>query len=385
MSNNSEKKHFTPILGEDGLLRFQSTEQKDVEIPASSDLDHKFRETKSQSIPLNTVTTKPIKWLYPGKIPLSKLTILAGDPDVGKTFLTLDIASRVSTGTNWPDGAENVAGNVLILSAEDDLSDTIVPRLKSANANLDRIHSLQTLTKYDSKAQKSFETIPTLTNDFEALEKEISLIQPKLLIIDPINAYLPGIDTHRDAELRAKVFAPLKNLAEKYETAILCVMHLNKGSSQNAKHRISGSIAYVAASRGTWLIVADKDDSTRKVMIPVKFNIGPKPDGMAYKIIQNDEGQPVIAWEKDPVDLDADEALQIESTHSSEREAAKDFLLEILSNGPVAAKEIMQEAQDFEISKRTLYRAKDRLNIKSFRKGEEGVQGGGVWHWELPE
>src|SRR5690554_4603557 len=102
---------------------------------------------QGNSISLSTVETKEIDWLHPGRIPKGKITIIAGDPDVGKTFLTLDIAARVSTGATWPDGAENKAGNVLILSAEDDLADTIVPRLKAANANLDNIFALQTITK----------------------------------------------------------------------------------------------------------------------------------------------------------------------------------------------------------------------------------------------
>lgn len=363
-----------------------------IKIPAGTNLDDVLASDEviapvpqGQSIALNTVKTKPIEWLHPGRIPKGKITILAGDPDVGKTFLTLDIAARVSTGNRWPDGAENRPGNVLILSAEDDLADTIVPRLQHAGANLNRIFALQSITRYNPKTNESIETIPTLTNDIEALKEEIRLREPSLLIIDPINAYLPGIDTHRDAELRAKVFAPLKRMAEEFNLACVCVMHLNKSSSQSAKHRVSGSIAYIAASRATWLITTDQDDSTRKLMIPVKFNIGEKPDGLAYKIIQNENGNPVVAWEKDPIDVDADEALQVDSTHSSERDAAKEFLEDILSDGSVAAKEIIAEAKQFSFSERTLYRAKDRLKIVSFRTGSEGVRGGGGWHWKLPK
>lgn len=337
----------------------------------------------SQAVKLSTVETRPIKWLHPGRIPRGKITVLAGDPDVGKTFLTLDMAARVSTGNKWPDGAKNEAGNVLILSAEDDLADTIVPRLRAAEANLDRIHALSTVTKINSSTSKAVDVVPTLTEDFETVEREIELHQPRLLIIDPINAYLPGIDTHRDAELRAKVFAPLKKLAEDYEVAVLCVMHLNKSNSKTAKHRVSGSIAYVAASRATWLITNDKDEHSRKLMIPVKFNIGPKPDGLAYKIIENEYNQPVLAWEPDPIDVDADEALSPDGSTAPERNYAQEFLIEMLANGPVPASDIYSEAEAFDIAKRTLQRAKKKLDISAYRKGAEGEKGGGKWYWKM--
>lgn len=346
----------------------------------------KHAKPQGQSIQLSTVETKLIQWLHPGRIPRGKITILAGDPDVGKTFLTLDIASRVSTGTTWPDGAPNEAGNVLILSAEDDLADTIVPRLQASEANLERIRALATIRKKAKGINEWVEAIPTLTEDFETIKREISIHAPKLIIIDPINAYLPGVDTHRDAELRTKVFAPLKKLAEEHDIAVLCVMHLNKSNSQSAKHRISGSIAYVAASRATWLITNDKDDHSRKLMIPVKFNIGPKPDGLAYKIIENDRKEPVIAWEADPINVDADEALSLEQQSSApEREYAKEFLLGILEDGAIPAEDIFSEAEAHDISKRTLKRAKEQLGIRAIRRYEKGKRGVQGWSWELPD
>lgn len=366
-------------------MKESQIENRIVQIAPDTNLDRTLNGSEGQSIKLSSVDPKPIKWLHPGRIPRGKITIIAGDPDVGKTFLTLDIAARVSTGEDWPDGSKNEQGEVLLLSAEDDLADTIVPRLLSANADLDQIHALPTITKFDPKTKKSLEVVPTLTKDFEVLRNEISINKPKLLIIDPINAYLPGVDTHRDAELRSKVFAPLKKLAEEFDLAIICVMHLNKGSSQNAKHRVSGSIAYVASSRATWIVVTDNDDNKRKLMIPTKFNIGTKPDGLAYKIIENKDGEPIIEWEEDPIEINADEALQPESSHASEREMAKEFLLEILRDGAVPSKTIKAESEEMSISGRTLQRAKSDLKVKAFRKGKDGVQGGGIWYWILPD
>jgi putative DNA primase/helicase len=163
------------------------------------------------------------------------------------------------------------------------------------------------------------------------------------------------------------------------------VKHLNKGGSQNAKHRISGSIANVGASRATWLVVSDKDDAERKLMLPVKFNIGPNPTGLAYRIVEYNKGEPIIEWEKEPIDMKADDALMPESTPSFERDIAKEFILDLLKDGAVPSKEIFKQAKEMSISERTLNRAKQALKVKAFRKGIEGVQGGGNWYWELPK
>jgi archaellum biogenesis ATPase FlaH len=356
-----------------------------LEQAASQNNGHAVAKQESQSVRLSTIVPKGIEWLHKGRIPRGKITILAGDPDVGKTFLTLDIAARVSTGNRWPDGAENKAGNVLILSAEDDLADTLVPRLQAAGADLDRIQALPTITKINSDTNEVVNVIPSLTKDLQTIEKEIALHKTKLLIIDPINAYLPGVDTHRDAELRAKVFAPLKLLAEEYGLALICVMHLNKSSSMSAKHRVSGSIAYVAASRATWLITNDKDQHSRKLMIPVKFNIGPKPDGMAYKIIENQEKQPILDWESDPITITANEALELDQGSAPARKEAKEFLQQILQEGTIPRKEIKSHANDMDISNGTLRRAKDALNIKAVAIRKKGKRGVDYWVWQLPK
>ena len=82
---------------------------------------------------LADVESRPLEWLWPDRIPLGKLTIIAGDPGLGKSLATLDIASRVSQGEPWPDQTDaiNPKGDAILLSAEDDLSDTIRPRLGS--------------------------------------------------------------------------------------------------------------------------------------------------------------------------------------------------------------------------------------------------------------
>ena len=313
---------------DDSLFNPPEANAQNQELTAQ-ELKRHIEQLKSQqvqSVPLSDIEAKEIKWLHPGRIPLGKITVIAGNPGVGKTFLVLDIAARVSTGNTWPDGAKNEAGNVIILTAEDDLADTIKPRLITAGANHKRIYALQMVEKIDQETAESYKALLSLSEDLTILEEEIKERQPKLIIIDPLNAYLPNVDTHRDADLRSKVFGPLKELAEAYEVAIICVMHLNKSNTQNAIHRVSGSTANVAASRGSWLVTNDNDEESRKLMLPLKFNLGPKPDGLAYKIIQNENFEPVIAWEDEPVDINANEALQSETISKLEKERAEEFL-----------------------------------------------------------
>lgn len=327
------------------------------------------------SIPLETIEAKSVQWLWPGKMPKGKVSIIAGEPDSGKSFLTLDLAARISNGQTWPDGQPCEPGKVLLMTAEDDLSDTVVPRLIGMKADRSKIKALESVSVYNPETGEKEEKSPTII-DLPTIENEIARIAPDLFVIDPVNAYLPGLDTHRDAELRAKVFSPLKQLAEKHNLAVVCVMHLNKSNSQTAKNRVSGSIAYVAASRATWLVANDQDNPERKLFIPVKFNIGKKPEGLAYSI-QEYEGNLLLDWETEPIEESADEVLQPETTHSSERDVAKEFLESTLSDGAKPAKEILEEAKSFNLSERTVYRAKKNLNIKSEKKGNE-------WKWKLP-
>lgn len=348
-------------------------------------LEHLYNQIHSSSISLVSVTEKEVTYVWPKRIPRGKITIFAGVQGGAKTLTCMDIAAKISAGITWPDGAENTPGNVLLMSGEDDLGDTIKPRLRAAHADLSRVFALQMITKPNPEDGKPSEHIPTLTEDLGAIRREIQIRKPKLLIIDPVNAFLPGVDTHRDADLRSKVFAPLKQMAETENVAVIGIMHLNKAANQSAIHRVSGSIAYTAAARAAYLFTEDKNQPGRKLVLPLKFNVGPKPDGLAFKVMQDEEGLPIIAWEKDAVDIDADEALKPDNTSAPERAAAEEFLLKMLSDGPVDSSDIWEEADAFDISKSTLKRAKDKLNITAEAVRKEGKPGVNHWVWKLPE
>jgi hypothetical protein len=203
-------------------------------------------------ISLADVQSRPIEWLWPGRIARGKVTLLAGDPGLGKSFLTLDLAARVSRGSPWPDAPDASAplGGVVLLSAEDDVEDTIRPRLDAAGADVHRIKLLQAVRHNYRENQK--EAIFSLVTDLPALEAAILAVPGcQLVVIDPITAYLGETDSHKNAEIRGLI-APLAALAAKYGVAIVCVTHLNKSGSGPAIYRSIGSIAFVAAARAVW-------------------------------------------------------------------------------------------------------------------------------------
>ena len=159
------------------------------------------QQCKGSSISLATVSEKQVGWLWPDRFAVGKLSLLAGDPGLGKSFVTLDVAARISTGSQWPDGSGNAPlGSVLLMSAEDDLDDTIVPRLRTMDADLSKI--------------RAFDKVCTLSKGLLEIENElIAMGDCRLIVIDPISCYLgKGVDGNSNSDVRG-VLAPLAQLA----------------------------------------------------------------------------------------------------------------------------------------------------------------------------
>lgn len=193
--------------------------------------------SKLDLVRVSDVTLEPINWLWPGRIAKGKITFIAGLPGLGKSQVTVSIAAIVSSGGIWPvDEMPADVGNVLILSAEDGIADTIKPRLLAAGADTDRIEAIEAVRMGDQSRPFSLKRDLELLRDTKA----------SLLIVDPLTAYLGGIDSHKNADVRA-FMAPLSELAQKMEMAVVCVSHLNKSSGNEAVFRISDSMAFVAA------------------------------------------------------------------------------------------------------------------------------------------
>jgi hypothetical protein len=325
--------------------------------------------------PFSDITSKPLRWLWPGRIPLGKLTLLIGDPGLGKSLMTIDIASRATRGTSFPDGATCESGSVVFLSAEDDAGDTIRPRLDASAADVSRVHSLEAVRvqlKDGSITEKTF----NLETDCAALERALSEHPDvRLIVIDPISAYLGGVDSHSNAEVRS-VLAPLAALAAQYGVAVLCITHLRK-SAGAAVYRAIESIAFTAASRAVLAVASDPEDANRRLLLQVKQNLSPSMGGLAFRI-ETQNNVPRLAWDAGTVSVTADEVLNIDACgNHSEQKWAEQWLGEYLGDGPVAANEVIAAAGGAGISKTTLWRAAKSLRVKRRKLGGRGAG----WEW----
>lgn len=336
------------------------------------------------TIRLADVQPEAVEWLWPARIPLGKLTILQGDPDLGKSLITLDIAARVSSGTPWPDDpGENPQGHVLLLSAEDDLADTVRPRLDAMSADVSRITAIQAV-RPTSGTRRWF----SLDKDVRALNDHLTR-QPdcRLVVIDPITAYLNKTDGNSNTEVR-NLLAPLVELASIHSIAIVAVTHLNKSDVQKALYRAMGSVAFVATARACWMVVPDRNDEQRRLLLPVKMNLTEHRSGLAYRIESRGErGAAAVQWESGSIAITANEALAAEEGPSSggkKLPEAVGFLKGILADGPQRSTVVIGKGQEAGIKERTLERAKEKLGVDATSQSTESGQIE-RWLWSMPQ
>lgn len=343
------------------------------------------------------VQPEKIQWLWPNRFAVGKFSLVAGNPGLGKSQMTVHMAAQVTMGGCWPNGeGRSPLGSVIILSAEDDAADTLVPRLIAAGADTTRVHIVEGIKVPGKNGAGAIERQFDLANDVQALCEAIDNIgDVRLVIIDPVTAYLgtgKSVDSHKNAEVRAAL-APLQSRAAKYGFAAVGVSHLNKGGGQEALMRVLGSLAFVAAARVAFLVVGDANNE-RTLFIPMKNNIGMKRPGLAFRVVPKTIGGDIetscIEWDADEVTTTADEALAAAAGGQSEKEAghssvseAMNFLRDVLADGPVAAKEVQHRAKEAGITKATLRRAQKALDVKARHRGEGGGSGRGEWIWEM--
>jgi hypothetical protein len=335
-------------------------------------------------LPIEDLTMRNVEWLWDTRVPLGMLTLFAGDPKLGKSFVTLAMAAAVSRGVALPGSMQPTGpGSVLLLSAEDDPARIIKPRLMAAGADCRRIHLLESVYLADGR-----EALPSLTVDLEKIEESAGRIPDlRVIIIDPVTAYLGGVDDHRNAELRG-VLSPLKSLAERLGAAIVLVTHLSKGAGVNGKHRVIGSIAYVGACRANFLFIRDRSDpaNRRVLMCDNGTNLGPVAPTLGYVITDRGDG-PVVEWVAEEIAITGEEALATEAEcfedhkHAPERRAAEQFLREFLADGPRSFKQVRDAAIQSGVSVITLRRAKTSLGVVAERMG---FAKNGHWQWRLP-
>jgi putative DNA primase/helicase len=326
----------------------------------------------AKTVRVADVKREEVDWLWAERLPLGRLTGIIGDPGAGKSWLTLALATAVTTGAALPSDSERPAGDVLLLTAEDGLADTVRPRLEDMGADLERVTVLTAV-----RDAEGAEHHPSLVDDLPVLADLLAVGRYTLLIIDPINAYLgSSLDTHRDAALRS-VLAPLANLAEQWGVAVIFVGHLNKGSRDRAIYRANGSVAYIGASRVVHLVGQNPENEERAIVC-IKNNLATTPSALGFELR---EGQ--FYW----LGESAITAATLLSPDASEderstRQEAMDFLRDLLQEGPVEAQAVQNQARDCGITVKILRTARETLGIKSSRVGGMGAKG--KWVWSLP-
>ena len=321
-----------------------------------------------------------VEWLWKDRIPMGRVSLLVGMPGAGKTFLTTDATARVTTGSPWPDGSPCPKGSVIIISGEDDLGDTLRPRLDAHHADCNKVYAFSTVRRPDGEGNMH-EVMFTL-EDVHSLHTALAQHPDcKLVIIDPIGSFLGGgTDSHRDNEVRS-VLSPVVKLARDQGAAVLVVAHRRKSSSGNADDLALGSRAFTGLSRAVWHLSKDPEVKGRRLFLPGKCNLAAEPDGLAFSI----SGEPAaIVWERDPVMMNADDALAAEQPidkRDGATGASARFLKEILAKGPMPADEVEISAQLEGLSvKSSLRRAKKALGVVSYKESAPPFR----WLWKLP-
>lgn len=233
------------------------------------------------------VKRERIRWLWKGRIPRGKLTVLDGDPGLGKSTLLLDLAARVTVGGTMPDGQKlDGPEGVVLLTAEDGLADTVRPRLEAAGANLELVYAMDTVPDPEHGTREL--EIPT---DVATLERQVRDANAALVIVDPLTAFLSTkTNSWRDQDVR-RALRTLSEMAERTGCAVVVLRHLTKQGGSNPLYRGGGSIGIIGAARSGLLVAPDPADEHRRVLASTKSNLGPEPPALSYGI---------VSWPQDP-------------------------------------------------------------------------------------
>jgi hypothetical protein len=324
--------------------------------PITDTRDRLWRDPLGHIVHLNRVAADTVHWLSPGRLAAGKITVLDGDPGLGKSTLLCEFAARITRGEALPGGQPSKPRTVLILSAEDDLHDTIRPRIDAAGGDPRRVVSFLAVPD-GSQFGRPF----VIPGDVPVLESIVLRTETALVIVDPLMAYLHRRhNANSDQDVR-RALAALKTLGERTGAAIVVVRHLNKSPSANPLYRGGGSIGIIGAARCGLLLAPHPDDPHLRILAATKGNLGHPPPSLAFRLEPVPHlGVTRVAWESESA-FTAAALLQATAETPETRSAlddARHWLRQTLASGPRPARELEQEARAQGIASRTLVGAR---------------------------
>lgn len=309
---------------------------------------------------MENIQVEEVQWLWKPYIPYGKLTIIEGDPGEGKTSFALWVVSLLTQGKGFDENGNIIQinpVNVIYQTAEDGLADTVKSQLLAAGADCSKV-------KVIDDSEKS------LYMDDERLEMALKETGAKLLILDPLQAYLGDrVDMNRANEAR-EMTKKLGAMAERTGCAVILIGHMNKGSGVKAAYRGIGSIDFFAIARSVLLVARVPDDSTLRAVAQIKCNLAVEGSTMVFRLDETG-----VNWIGE-YDISVDELLA-GSSNGDKHKVAKDLLNKILSDGKeVPVSTVIMQAKAIGVSKRTLENVKRELGVKSIKYGV-------TWLWKM--
>ena len=319
-----------------------------------------MQKKKNRLIRMSDIPSEQVQWLWYPYIPFGKVTIIQGDPGEGKTSFVLAMIALLTNGEPLPE--EDTASppiDVIYQSAEDGLADTIKPRLEQSGADCSRVLVID-------------ESDKELTLCDERLEQAVLETHARMIVLDPMQAYLgDGVDMHRANEVRP-VFKRLCAMSDRTGCAVILIGHMNKAQGLKSSYRGLGSIDFRAAARSVLLVGRLKSDPSVRVVAHDKSSLAPEGKSIAFSL----DAENGFQW-KGYCDTTVDEVLSGAGSVQTKTMQMEDEL-KLMLNKPVPVEEVFQRAKELSISERT-------VNIAKKNVGAQSVKLGSQWYWQLPD